>query len=435
MYQYRNEDGTVNLTKLRAARKEVQTDTTLSVEEKAQWLSRFDAIVKSRDSKFPAQMKTQASGQDVHIDILGDIGESFFDEGTTAKSVASAIKGATGTVKIRMNSPGGSAWDGIAISNILAQSPNKVEVNIIGLAASAASMIAMGADEVSMAENAVMMIHEASTAGMGGRVKDFEAAISSLKAVNKGAAELYSRRSGKHSPEYMADLMSKETWLTAKEAVELGLADIVSAPQSMTMEVDLEDVPEHLRASLTPASDNQDIQSNMLTLIALRLGLPESATEAEVMAMLDAKLQEIQKQDEEDPEVPTEPAVEPSVVQKASEPSDLEALQAAKALADAALAQLHDAAVLSAVERNMAAGKIPPAMRDAAIKACGKTAESLKAACDMWEQYPTVVATKSQLPSKLPTNKVTQLTPQQKKLAASINATDEQFLAAMNGDR
>lgn len=429
-YEYRQPDGQVDPKKLRAARKQVLADREMSQEDKAHWLSRFDSLERSRDSVFPSRMlaKRESTG-DVVIDMMGAIGEDWFsmDGGITAKSIAKQIDGATGTIHVRMNSGGGDAFEGDAIGNLLAASPARVEVEILGLSASAASVIAMSGDEIRMAENAVMMIHDAWTM-TGGGVKEHESAIQMLTAFNDGAAQIYARRSGKSADE-MRDLMAKETWFTAQEAVDIGLADRVVPGKSISQAWDPSDLPAHIRDHLQISQRGKDFD---MSAIALRLGLPESATEAEVLQVLDAKLAELKAQDEAPEESDTETSDDAAEAETAA---TAVAADAAKEM-QAAAAELHQAACSAAVERLMADGKIPPAMRDQAIKACGKTAESLGAQCALWEQYPAIVTRKAAaVTAKVPTNKITTLTPFQKSLCKQTGVSQESYLAELNGDR
>ena len=99
--------------------------------------------------------------------IYSDIGESFFYDSVSAKSIKSQLDGMTGALSVRINSPGGDVFDGFAIYNLLAQYEGQVTVHIDGLAASAASVIAMAGDEIIMADNALMMIHDPWTISVG----------------------------------------------------------------------------------------------------------------------------------------------------------------------------------------------------------------------------------------------------------------------------
>lgn len=148
--------------------------------------------------------------------------------GVNAKQFADDLKGLRGisTIQLRINSPGGSVFDGTAIYNCLKQHPATVVAYIDGLAASMASVIAMAADRIVMPENALMMIHNPWTVSYG----DAEQLRKDADLLDKVKASLISayRRSGKSDDE-IAALMDAETWFTGEEAVAAGFADEVEA--------------------------------------------------------------------------------------------------------------------------------------------------------------------------------------------------------------
>jgi hypothetical protein len=119
-------------------------------------------------------------------------------------------------------------FEGIAIYNLLAAHPAKVTVNVLGIAASAASIIAMAGDEIIMPENAFMMVHEA----WGGALGDSETMRQQADVLDKisGAyRRTYAARSGQ-TEEAVAALMAAETWFTAEDAVTNGFATEAAAP-------------------------------------------------------------------------------------------------------------------------------------------------------------------------------------------------------------
>lgn len=106
------------------------------------------------------EFKAEATNDTTEITIYGDIGESWWNESVSANDVKNALEQVeSDTITIRLNSPGGDAFDGIAIYNQLKNHKAKVIVNVEGLAASAASIIAMAADELIMNTGSMMMIH------------------------------------------------------------------------------------------------------------------------------------------------------------------------------------------------------------------------------------------------------------------------------------
>jgi ATP-dependent Clp protease, protease subunit len=128
-------------------------------------------------------------------------------------------------INLRVNSPGGSVFDGTTIYNALRAHPAKVIAHIDGLAASIASVIVMGADEVRAADNAYLMIHDPWSIVMGGAM-DMRKEADLLEKVGGTIAKTYAKKSGQDEAEILA-LMAEETWLTAEEAMELGLVDSI----------------------------------------------------------------------------------------------------------------------------------------------------------------------------------------------------------------
>lgn len=165
-----------------------------------------------------------ASPEDGEIQILGQIGPEMWG-GIDSNMVAVALK-AIGRAPLRvvLNSPGGDAIEGIAIYNLLAEHPAKVTIHVVGEAASAGSVIAMAGDRIEMGEAALMMIHE----GMGivmGRADEMDEMSAFLRLVNGVVAELYANRSGQKLDDVLS-MMKNETWMSAKDAVDKGFADV-----------------------------------------------------------------------------------------------------------------------------------------------------------------------------------------------------------------
>lgn len=149
----------------------------------------------------------------------------------------------TDTVTLRLNSPGGEVYDGIAIMNAIMSHPAHVTVNVDGLAASIASVIAMAGDKVVMGAHSEMMIHDASTIGIG-NASDLRGVADMLDRVSNNIAQVYAERAG-GKPADWRELMLAETWMSASEAVTAGLADEVAPkPKERTGEdADPEDEP------------------------------------------------------------------------------------------------------------------------------------------------------------------------------------------------
>ena len=129
------------------------------------------------------------------------------------------------TVHLRINSPGGSVFDGTSIYNTIKQSQKTVIVHIDGLAASIASIIALAGDEVRIAENAYLMIHEPWSLVIG-NADDMRKEADLLDKVSGTIASTYVKKTGKNEEEISA-MMAVETWMTGNEALEHGFVDYV----------------------------------------------------------------------------------------------------------------------------------------------------------------------------------------------------------------
>ena len=131
-----------------------------------------------------------------------------------------------GTVNLRINSPGGQVFDAVAIYNALTEHSAKVNVTVDGLAASAASFVAMAGDTVTMGFGSQMMIHEAQGLALG-NAEDMRSMAEILDRVSDSIAGFYAARAGGEVADWR-ERMRAETWYSAQEAVDAGLADAVS---------------------------------------------------------------------------------------------------------------------------------------------------------------------------------------------------------------
>jgi ATP-dependent protease ClpP protease subunit len=157
------------------------------------------------------------------LDIYDEIG--FW--GVTAQDFSAQLKSVTApSITVHINSPGGDVFDGIAILNALRSHPATVNVVVDGVAASAASFIAMAGDSITMAPNSTMMIHDASGVCMG-NAADMESMAGLLDKMSDNIASVYASRAGGTTAQWR-DAMRGEQWYTADEAVTAGLADRVS---------------------------------------------------------------------------------------------------------------------------------------------------------------------------------------------------------------
>ena len=155
----------------------------------------------------------------------------IFDEigtyGVTAQEFITDIKDLKDTpINLRINSLGGDVFDGMAMYNVIKRREAKTTVYIEGIAASIATIIALGADEVVMAENSLFMIHNA-WGGTMGESKDMRKTADTLDKITSELTDIYRKKTGL-SYDALAEMMDEETWLNANEAYELGFIDTIS---------------------------------------------------------------------------------------------------------------------------------------------------------------------------------------------------------------
>ena len=149
--------------------------------------------------------------------------ESFWGDEITPQMFRDELYAEEGDITLWVNSPGGNVFAAAEIYTMLRDYPGKVTVRIASIAASAASVVAMAGNVVQMSPTALIMIHDPSTIAMG-NAKDMEKAITTLNEVKESIINAYAFKTGL-TRNRISKLMSDETWLNAKKAVELGFAD------------------------------------------------------------------------------------------------------------------------------------------------------------------------------------------------------------------
>ena len=182
------------------------------------------------------------------LSIFDDIG-AF---GVSAKSFLNDLASAQGdSVRVEINSPGGDVFAGLAIYNGLRNSGKKVNVRVLGLAASAASLVAMAGDTIEMPENSFMMVHNPWGFAMGG-ASDMRDTADMLDKLGTSLASTYAKRTGKSAEEITA-LLDAETWMSAAEAVDAGFATAVISEVPVKAAFDLDRLPANVRAAYASA--------------------------------------------------------------------------------------------------------------------------------------------------------------------------------------
>ena len=158
------------------------------------------------------------------FDVIGEDG--WTGGGVTASRISAALRSiGNKDITVRINSPGGDMFEGIAIYNLLRAHPAKVTVEVLGWAASAASIIAMAGDDIRMGLGSFMMVHNAWGMVIGNR-HDMREAAELFDQFDAALADIYQARTGMERAD-IEQLMNAETFMTAAQTVEYGFADVV----------------------------------------------------------------------------------------------------------------------------------------------------------------------------------------------------------------
>lgn len=212
------------------------------------------------------------------IDVFGIIGEDFFEEGFTERRMAGALrKIGKNDITVNINSPGGDMFAGLAIYNLLREHPAKVTVKVLGLAASAASLVAMAGDNVLMGTGSIMMIHRAWGLALG-NTHDFANAAEVFGVFDQALADIYAAHTGIEADAVLALLdgagrAADGTWMNAQEAVDQGFADGIFDGPDATAQAE-STLPAHIRA-------RRQIEADLA-----KAGLPRSVREQRIKALL-----------------------------------------------------------------------------------------------------------------------------------------------------
>jgi ATP-dependent Clp protease protease subunit len=245
-----------------------------------------EPIFKKAGAEFSVRALANGTAE---INLYDEIG--FW--GVTAKQFRAALDGIdANTIILNVNSPGGDVFDGIAMYNDLLAHKASVVVRVTGLAASAASVVAMAGDEVHIAENAFFMIHNAWSIAIGD-TREMTARAKLLKKIDGELADVYASVTGGDVAD-IAGQMDDETWLTSDEAIEQGFADKVidhaepadaEARASFDLAV-FKNVPRGLQPSrrkakakknppavVVPTEDLSELSSLMASVVALQASI------------------------------------------------------------------------------------------------------------------------------------------------------------------
>lgn len=185
-------------------------------------LPRLLQLIQGNAAK-PKRFEARTSdGGDTATIYLYDVIDSFW--GIAALDFIKELNGLSApTINLRINSPGGDVFDARAIATALKAHPSNIVASIDGLAASAATYVALAADEVEIADGAFLMIHQSWSLAFG-NATDFRALADLLDKIDVAIVNDYAKKTGKTQDELMA-WMAAETWFTAQEALDNGFVD------------------------------------------------------------------------------------------------------------------------------------------------------------------------------------------------------------------
>lgn len=183
--------------------------------------------------------------------------ETWYGDEVTPQLFKDELNADSGDITVWINSPGGDVFAAAQIYNMLRDYKGHVTVKIDGLAASAASVIAVAGDTVLVSPVAMMMIHNPATLAMG-NTKDMEAAIAMLNEVKESILNAYVDKTGL-SRNKLSKMMDDETWFNAKKAVELGFADKVlfAAEEKPKKKPEEDEDPDEKEEGKEPGEDGE----------------------------------------------------------------------------------------------------------------------------------------------------------------------------------
>lgn len=366
------------------------------------------------------------------LDIFGLIG-SYPGEVSTASvalSIAELPEDAE-RVTVRINSPGGSVFEGLGILNLLRAVGKPIDVQVIGLAASMASAIAMLGETVTMTADSMMMVHNPNSFA-GGDSGDLRGTADLLDKLQATMVELYAARTGKTKAQ-ITKLMDAETWMTAKQAKEEGFATAVvklgdgaskaknSRERVAALFSNYAHCPQEICAQWVPSNETPKSKP-MNPEILKALGLSADATEADVVAATKALASA---------KAPTnvQPDLSSFVPRAEFERVQAEA-RAATAAIEAAAKAAHQRDVDEAIASALKDGKIVPAAVDFYRQTCG-SAEGLAEFRKFVAVQPSLNLDKGIVPAANPTPDVIKLSPSMQALAKTMGVTEDQLKATI----
>ncbi len=228
------------------------------------------------------------------LELNGTIAEeSWFDDDVTPQLFKDELNSGTGDITVWINSPGGDCVAAAQIYNMLTNYKGKVTVKIDGIAASAASVIAMAGDTVLVSPVSMLMIHNPATIAWGDHAQ-MQKAIDMLSEVKESIINAYVLKTGLSRPK-LSHLMDAETWMDANKAVELGFADEIMTRAKTELEKDegdsLEEDEEEKKFPPAPSSmlfSRRAANNALLNKLAAKYGQAEQKSSIQAQAEIPA---------------------------------------------------------------------------------------------------------------------------------------------------
>jgi len=206
------------------------------------------AVHPQARAAFDPNVRAAASDIPATISILAEIGENWDGTGVTPNRIAAALRSiGPKPLNVQINSPGGNFFDGLAIYNMLRAHPEAVTVQVLGIAASAASVIAMAGDTIQVAKAGLMMIHNTQWIAIGDRHVMAETAAT-MQVFDDAAVGLYADRTGTARDE-VAKMMDATTFMSGENAVELGFGDELLPADKVTKVTNGGELPAHRKVA------------------------------------------------------------------------------------------------------------------------------------------------------------------------------------------
>lgn len=188
------------------------------------------------NSNFFMFTQSQIDSNVTELRIDGEVGSEWWNDTVEREFVRKLDAVNTGTIRVKINSPGGDVFSGFSIYNNLKNHKSKVEVEVLGLAGSVSSVIAMAGDVVRMPRTASIMIHNPFTPYTSGEAKDLRSRADALDKMKEMALAAYTSKA-KITKEKISEMMDNTVYLTAEEALEYGFIDeIIESDEGITVD-------------------------------------------------------------------------------------------------------------------------------------------------------------------------------------------------------